>query len=206
MEILQIETQLLLLNKLQLDEKSRNSLEKIEASAKRCRDVIQKLLRFSEQEAEPEHLPCDLNKIIKDAFSLTEQSILSSGIQVRWELTDNLPKVLGASNQLMNVFLNIFNNARTAMKDSASGSRLTIRSEVSDDGLLAVTIIDNGKGIESENLDRIFEPFFTTKDVWTNTGLGLSVAFRIVADHGGKIDVISKPSDGTSICVRLPVI
>ncbi len=194
----------LLLSKLQLDEKSKKSLLKIESSAKRCRDVIQNLLKFSEQEAEPEHLPCDLNRIIRDAYSLTEQSMLSHGIEVHWELSDDIQQILGASWQLMNVFINVFSNARTAMMNNSSGSVLTIKT-IQSDGQVEVTVHDTGKGIEPDNMERIFEPFFTTKDIWTNTGLGLSVAYRIVADHGGKIEVQSEPGNGTNVCIRFPL-
>ena len=63
---------------------------------------------------------------------------------------------------------------------------------------------DDGKGIPPEHLPRIFEPFFTTKDQWSNVGLGLSVSYRIVAEHGGRIDVESRAGEGSTFTVRLP--
>ncbi len=196
----------LLLSKNPGDEKTRTALTKIESAAKRCRDVIQNLLRFSEQEAEAEHMPCDLGKVIEEAFSLTRERITSQGIRVVWELADGLPSVLGAHRQLMQVFLNLLNNARTAMEEGGEGGVLTITSRLREDGLVEVQVRDTGRGIPKEYLERIFEPFFTTKDVWTSTGLGLSVAFRIVSDHGGRIEVESQPGEGSTFRVLLPVV
>jgi signal transduction histidine kinase len=67
-----------------------------------------------------------------------------------------------------------------------------------------VEVKDTGKGISPEHLARVFEPFFTTKDVWTNTGLGLSVAYRIVSDHGGRISAQSEEGQGSTFVVALP--
>jgi signal transduction histidine kinase len=186
------------------DEKTRAALQKIEVAAKRCRDVIQTLLRFSEMETETDHVACDLNQVLVDALSLTQERILAQNIEVHWETDPRLPQVLGAPRQLMQVFLNLFNNARTAME---AGGHLTIRSRIREqDGAMAeITIQDTGKGIPAQHLDRIFEPFFTTKDVWTNTGMGLSVAFRIISDHGGRIEVASTAGQGSTFTVFLPL-
>ncbi len=183
------------------DEKALKALKKIEAAAKRCRDVIHNLLRFSEQEADPDHVPCDLGRILQDALSLTEERMTEQQIQVEWALAEDIPQILGAPHQLMQVFLNMFSNARTAMPD---GGHLTITCRPTADDAVEVLVADDGKGISAENQERIFEPFFTTKDVWTNTGLGLSVAYRTIADHGGRIEVESQPGHGATFRVVLP--
>ncbi|MBN2499092.1 MAG: HAMP domain-containing protein [Deltaproteobacteria bacterium] len=191
--------QLLLLK--QEDGKTREVLSEIEGSAKRCRDVIQKLLHFSEQEEEHDHLPVDLNKVVEDAFSLTRQRFESQQIEVRWNLDADLPELLGDQRQLMQVFLNLLSNARTAMPD---GGVLEIETSRRESEIVA-QVRDTGRGIPPEQIDRIFEPFFTTKDVWTNTGLGLSESYRIITDHGGRIVVESTLGSGSSFKVVLPV-
>ncbi len=178
------------------------SLQKIEAAAKRCRDVVQNLLRFSEQEPDAEHQPCDLNAVLRDAHSLTAARMAAAGIEVEWDLADDLPVVPAAPRQLMQVFLNLYDNARTAMQN---GGKLRIGSRRTAAGEIEISIADEGRGIDPQHRERIFEPFFTTKDVWTNTGLGLSVAFRIVSDHGGRIEVDSQPDAGAVFRVVLPV-
>ncbi|RME28542.1 MAG: sensor histidine kinase [Deltaproteobacteria bacterium] len=195
--------QLMMLKNDSMDGPARMELlRKVEAAARRCREIVQNLLRFSEQDVEAEHARINLEKVLRDAYSLTAQQLEQLGIEVLWELEPGL-EVMGDHRQLMRVFLNIIMNARTAMKDS--GGRLTIRAGRQGDSI-RVELIDTGKGMQPEVLDRVFEPFFTTKDVWTNTGLGLSVAYRIIADHGGNIEAESEPDKGSRFIVTLPVI
>ncbi len=191
----------LLLLKPNLPEPLVEPLRKIEAAARRCREVIVNLQHFSEAEPDPEHVPCDLKKVLYDAHSLIEQRLLASGIATEWNLSENVPPILGDHRQLMQVFFNLFSNARTAME---KGGSLFISLDRRADGEIEVQVRDTGKGIEPEHLSRIFEPFFTTKDEWTNTGLGLSVAYRIVTDHGGRLEVESQPGRGSLFRVVLP--
>ena len=191
----------LMLLKFKGDEKQQEILKKVETAAKRCKDVTQNLLRFSEQEADPEHVEIDLHQVLQDAYSMTEQRIEAQEIETVWELEPDMPHVLGDHRQLMQVFFNLFSNARTAME---SGGKLTVQSRWSQEGGVEVEVKDTGKGISPEHLARIFEPFFTTKDVWTNTGLGLSVAYRIISDHGGRISAESQEGQGSAFTVALP--
>jgi signal transduction histidine kinase len=96
----------------------------------------------------------------------------------------------------------MLSNARTAMM-KAPFRRLSIRSRATAAGV-EVVVVDTGKGITPEHLSRVFEPFFTTKDVWSNIGLGLSVAYRVVKEHEGRIDVESTVGQGATFTVRLP--
>ena len=192
-------TQLLLLRHKD-DQKTVTALKKIESGSKRCRDIVQNLLRFSEMDSDQSHVECDINQVLKDAFSLTQERITNQRIEVVWNLADQVLTVIAAKRQLMQVFLNLFNNARAAMPD---GGSLTISSQQEVDQIVCA-VKDTGKGIEPQHLDRIFEPFFTTKDVWTNTGMGLSVAFRIISDHAGQIEVDSRLGEGSVFRIVLP--
>ncbi|NMB73733.1 MAG: HAMP domain-containing protein [Myxococcales bacterium] len=191
----------LLLLKPNLPEPLVDTLRKIEAAARRCREVIVNLQHFSEAEPDPEHVPCDIKKVLYDAHSLIEQRLLAAGIATEWNLSENVPPILGDHRQLMQVFFNLFANAKTAME---KGGSLYVSIERRADGGIEVQVRDTGKGIAPEHLSRIFEPFFTTKDEWTNTGLGLSVAYRIVSDHGGRLEVESQPGRGSLFRVVLP--
>ncbi|MBW1809547.1 MAG: HAMP domain-containing protein [Deltaproteobacteria bacterium] len=190
----------ILINKFDGPEKQVEMLSKIESAAKRCREVTQNLLRFSEQEEDSEHVEVNLRQVLEDAYSLTEQQLQDQDITTNWKI-ESENKVIGDHRQLMRVFLNLFANARTAMN---KGGNLTIAMRLTGEGMVRVDISDTGKGIDAGQLDRIFEPFFTTKDVWTNTGLGLSVAYRVVSDHGGQISVESEPGSGSVFSVLLP--
>jgi signal transduction histidine kinase len=190
-----------MLLKFKGDEKQQEILKKVETAAKRCKDVTQNLLRFSEQEADPEHVEINLHEVLQDAYSMTEQRIQAQEIETIWELEPDLPHVMGDHRQLMQVFFNLFSNARTAME---TGGQLTVHSRWSQEGGVEVEVKDTGRGISPEHLARVFEPFFTTKDVWTNTGLGLSVAYRIISDHGGRISAQSEEGQGSAFTVALP--
>ena len=108
----------------------------------------------------------------------------------------------GDAGHLAQVVLNLVSNARTACLGREGGAiRVAVRREADE---VRIAVRDNGKGIAPEHLPRIFEPFFTTKDQWSNVGLGLSVSYRIVSEHGGRIRVESSPGEGSTFTVCLP--
>jgi signal transduction histidine kinase len=182
----------------------REPIEKIEQLARRCRDVTQKLLRFSQQRAEPDFQPIDLNRVVADAVTLAEGQIRAAGIALELDVSAPAPWVRGDAGHLAHVVLNLLSNARTACLGS-EGHRIAVSTR--QHGREArLTVRDDGKGISRESMPRIFEPFFTTKDLWSNVGLGLSVAYRIVAEHGGRIDVESSPGRGSAFAVILPAV
>jgi signal transduction histidine kinase len=112
-----------------------------------------------------------------------------------------IPRLRCHANQLNQVFMNILVNACQAIPDKG---QITIRTFLKDKDII-IQFTDTGVGISSENLSKIFDPGFTTKGVGVGTGLGLSISFRIVEDHGGKIDVASGVGKGSTFTVRLPV-
>jgi signal transduction histidine kinase len=182
----------------------REPVEKIEQLARRCRDVTQKLLRFSQQRAEPDLQPLDLNRVLADALTLAEGQIRAAGIALEVDAGEPVPWVRGDAGHLAHVVLNLLSNARTACLGS-EGHRISVATRLH--GREArLTVRDDGKGISREAMPRIFEPFFTTKDHWSNVGLGLSVVYRIVAEHGGRIDVESSPGKGSAFAVILPAV
>jgi two-component system, NtrC family, sensor kinase len=192
----------LLLEALPPGHPDREPLEKIEALARRCRDITQKLLRFSQQSAEPDFRELDPNRVVSDALSLAEGHVRAGGIGMDVALAEDLPRVRGDAGHLAQVVLSLVANARAAcIGKPGAGIRVSTRE---DQGEVAIAVEDDGKGIAPENLPRIFEPFFTTKDLWSNVGLGLSVSYRIVAEHGGRIDVKTRVGEGSLFTVRLP--
>jgi two-component system NtrC family sensor kinase len=118
------------------------------------------------------------------------------------EYNTQLPVVEADQSQLQQVFMNIILNAADAMNGTG---RLVLATRESDTaGFVDIAISDTGSGIPPENLDRIFDPFFTTKGVGHGTGLGLSVSYGIVQNHGGDITASSTPGKGTTFTVSLP--
>jgi C4-dicarboxylate-specific signal transduction histidine kinase len=193
--------QLLLLDR-PADDRDAAMLRKIEAQAKRAKEITANLLRFSQQRPVADLRPLDLNKVVGDALSLVQTQIDTESIQLVQELEPGLPPVKGDGGHLAQVVLNLVSNARTAMAKSGE-KRLTLATS-SAAGRVRLAVRDTGKGIPTASLSRVFEPFFTTKDVWSNVGLGLSVSFRIVSEHGGRIEVASEEGKGTTFTVDLP--
>jgi signal transduction histidine kinase len=113
-----------------------------------------------------------------------------------------IPPIICSPSQINQVFLNLVTNAVQAMEGGRGTLTLTTRSE---GGGVTVEVADNGKGIAPEVLPKIFDPFFTTKEVGKGTGLGLSVSYKIVQQHGGRIDVKSQVGAGTQFTVWLPI-
>ncbi|AKQ65540.1 Sensor histidine kinase [Myxococcus hansupus] len=178
------------------------TLRKIEQSAKRCKEITQNLLRFSQQRERAELRSVDLNAVVRDALSLTEHQLRSDGIVLTSVLSDGMARVRADPGHLSQVVLALVSNARTAMLKSPQ-KRLTLRTGEAD-GIGYVEVEDTGKGIAAHIRPRIFEPFFTTKDVWSNVGLGLSVAWRMVTEANGSIEVRSEVEQGSCFTVKLP--
>jgi signal transduction histidine kinase len=115
-----------------------------------------------------------------------------------------LPLIECAPSQINQVFLNLITNAAQATADDSTGE-ITLTTSVAPGGRVRVDISDNGHGIPENILSKIFDPFFTTKEVGQGTGLGLSIVYKIVQEHGGRIDVKSKVGQGTTFTVVLPI-
>lgn len=166
--------------------------------AMRVTDIASKLLTFARETPADRHA-VDVNAVVTDALALVEKQLDRSGVRVECRLTAGLPAVLGHANALQQVILNLVTNAGQALADHG-----TIRVTTATDsaGRVSIEVLDDGPGIPPEALAHVFDPFFTTKP--TGTGLGLSVSYGIVRDHGGTLDVRSEVGRGTTFTVVLP--
>ena len=172
--------------------------------ARRARDVVKRLLDFSRQ-SETLRIKADLNEILRDVLALMQHLFQINGVEVVSNFDNDLPWVLIDRNQMKQVFLNLLHNALNAMPNGGKLSIETSRRSRYDKQLVSVSIKDNGIGIDSVNLPRIFEPFFTTRADQGGTGLGLSVTYGIISEHGGVIEVESTPKSGSTFTVLLPI-
>ena len=174
-------------------------IDKVVKQTFRASEIVNNLLNFSRTSG-AEFTEVDLNAVVDEVLSLVAHPFRTAQVQVNRKLQQELPSVLGSSNKLQQVFLNLFLNARDAMP---SGGTVEVRT-TSYNGSVEVEIKDTGAGISRENLNRIFDPFFTTKPTGRGTGLGLSVSYGIVKEHSGKLDVRSTPGKGTSFRLEFP--
>jgi CheY-like chemotaxis protein len=170
----------------------------------RMAKIVRNLLYFARQRP-PERAPLDLHQVIEETLALRLNQLTLSGITVERDFAPALPLVSADSQQLQQVFLNLLLNAEQAIGSGRADGRIVFRTRVADAGrTVRVEVMDNGPGIPPEILPRIFEPFFTTKEVGSGTGLGLSVSYGIVQEHGGRLTAESEPGR-TVFILELPV-
>ena len=186
-----------------VDTKNRRYLDMIHKSAQRCQKIVQSLLSFARRH-QHERKPMPLNSMVEAVLEMLNYQLRTSNIEVVTQLDPSQPVVLADGHQIQQVFLNIINNARQAMENRQPGGRIKITTEAYDENV-RVTIQDNGPGISPENLQRIFDPFFTTKQVGQGTGLGLSLCYGIIKEHGGNITPSSTPGEGATFVIELPI-
>jgi signal transduction histidine kinase len=141
----------------------------------------------------------NLNEGLDSTLLLAKHLVKGVAIDKRF---GQIPEIICAPSQINQVFLNLITNATQALEPGKGKITLTTRSV---DGGVAVDVTDNGKGIPPEILPKIFDPFFSTKEVGKGTGLGLSICYKIVQEHGGRINVQSQVGTGTTFTVWLPL-
>ena len=144
--------------------------------------------------------PLDLRETLRDALSMVEVQAAEIGVETRLEENGAVPPVVGDREALRSLFTNLIINGMHAME--GRGGRLTV-SLSAEDGLARVRVADTGVGIGADHLPKIFEPYFSTKE--TGTGLGLAIAKKAVDEHAGSIRVESKPGEGTTFTVEIPI-
>jgi hypothetical protein len=193
----------MLAKQLSGDDTKSTLLDKIAKQTFRASEIVNSLLNFSRtSKAEFENV--DLARVIRETLGLIEHQLTRAGVVVDME---GLPALVVRANsgKMQQVFLNLFLNARDAMEGSPRGSRTLRIHAAASAGLARVQIQDSGRGIPASDLPRIFDPFFTTKGARKGTGLGLSVTYGIIREHGGTIDVESRPGSGANFLIELPL-
>lgn len=179
------------------------NLGAIKEQIQRTSVIVCHLREFGRDSSLEKHIDVDLNQIISRAFGFWGENFLSKNIVVSQELSENLPLVKGNAIELEQVFVNLFSNAKDALKNSRE-KNIFIRS-FRCENFVILEIEDTGSGIPSSIKSKIFEPFFTTKKVGDGTGIGLSVSYKIIQNHKGIINVETEEGKGTKFIIQLPV-
>jgi signal transduction histidine kinase len=190
-----------LLSTTPLSPEQKSLAEKISQQAKRVRALVASLLSFAKQ-APSAKTAQDLNVILHTALKLCQPHLHAANVQVSQELAESMPQVRGDANQLLQVFSHIINNAASAVADR-SGGVLTITTRLRGSSVL-IQFSDNGPGMAEP--DRVFDPFYTTRPVGQGTGLGLSMCYGIIQEHGGKISCRNKDEGGAVFLIELPAV
>jgi histidine kinase len=184
--------------------------EEIDSYVDRATKIIEHMREFG-RKTETELEKVNVNEVLKRAFEILRQQLKVRGIEVVWDLENDLAPVMADSNRLEQVFINLLINARDAIDEKwqtqphqkgDKAIRLTTRSDSRE---IIVEISDTGMGIPDQLLDRIFEPFFTTKKVGQGTGLGLSISYGIIQECKGNIQAVSHDGQGAGFIVKFPI-
>jgi PAS domain S-box-containing protein len=188
-----------------LDDAVRRGLETILSESERAARIVRNLLTFA-RKRQTTRAMVDVNQVVRETLALRAYEQRVSNIDVIDALAAGLPHVFADGHQLQQVLLNIVINAEQAMLAANGRGTLVVRSWHDAPGeSVLLEINDDGPGIPGDLQPKIFDPFFTTKDVGKGTGLGLTVAYAIMQEHGGHIRIESRPKKGASFFVALPV-
>jgi len=147
-----------------------------------------------------DRVPLDLNAVVDESLLLMQKPLGADNVQIVARLDRTLPPIVGDASSLHQVLMNLLTNAREAMPE---GGEVRIETSATERaGFIRLVVADTGSGIPADELSKIFDPFYTTKR--TGTGLGLSVTYGIIQEHGGTVDVQSRPGAGTTFILSFP--
>jgi two-component system NtrC family sensor kinase len=176
-------------------------VNKLYRQTQRTHRVVQNLLSFSRQR-KPMQSQVDLQRVLEDTLALREFDLKLNSIQLERNYDSAVPFITGDAHQLEQVFLNIINNAVDAIMDSARGGSLKVRIYAEGNRVCA-ELHDSGPGLKETS--KIFDPFYTTKKIGKGSGLGLSICYGIVKEHGGDIVAFNHEQGGAVFQLKLPI-
>jgi histidine kinase len=184
--------------------------EEIDSYVDRATNIINHMREFGRKsDLTPQKV--QINETLKKAFEILGQQLKVRGIEVVWDLEQDLPLIMAEPQRLEQVFINLLINARDAIDEKWQSpqppkgvKRITLKTR-SNSNRITVEINDTGTGIPKAILDRIYEPFFTTKKVGQGTGLGLSISYGIIQECNGRMKVASNKDEGASFILTFPI-
>jgi PAS domain S-box-containing protein len=147
-----------------------------------------------------DRVPLDLSAVVDEGVQLLQKPLAAENVRILASLDRTLPPIMGDATTLHQLLMNLLTNAREAMPD---GGQIRLETTAAErPGWIRLLVADTGAGIPAEDISKVFDPFYTTKR--TGTGLGLSVSYGIIQEHGGTVDVQSKPDAGTTFIISFP--
>jgi len=187
-------------------------LSKINSNVDRASKIIEHMRNFA-RKSDINFEKMSVNEILKRAYAIFSQQLKVRGIEVVWDLTEDLPFITADPSRIEQVFINLLVNARDAIEEKSKknasridNEKIFITTGMSKTRYIVVKVKDTGIGIEEETKEKLFEPFFTTKEVGKGTGLGLSISYGIIKECKGDIKAVSNENcDGTTFIIKFPI-
>lgn len=187
-----------------LDEATRRELDAIHNAADRAARIVRSLQTFA-RKRHTTRTTVDLNQVVRETLALRAEDQRASSIVLREHLAPGLPPVFVDPHQIQQIVLNLVINAEQAMVEAHGKGTLTVRSwQDPERDAVILEVTDDGPGVAEDVQAKVFDPFFTTKAVGKGTGLGLTVAYAIAQEHGGRLTIDSPPERGASFFLELP--
>lgn len=182
-------------------EKTEEIIRQMQSASGRIESVIRRVMDFS-RPGEPKFVSIDINTAIREAIELSSVSLRKRVIKIETSLAEDLPSCRADSQLTEQLVLNLITNAAEAMKNIDGDKKIEVSSSIENNHII-VSISDSGPGVPSNIRDKIFDPFFSTKN--DGTGIGLSIAQRIVTDHGGSLTVSQSKWGGAEFTIKIPI-
>lgn len=193
----------MLLRELPKDSSHYQDAYEIENAAKRCKEIVSQLLEFARSSNKENQAPVLVQDAIDMGVKFSHMNPEAKKVKINIESIPKNIMVMGEKNKLVQVFLNILQNAIHACRE---GGEIRVYTKLAKNNLLQIYFDDTGRGIKKSDLSKIFDPFFTTKEPGEGTGLGLSICYRILTEIGGSITAKSTEGKGSSFMVQLPTL
>jgi PAS domain S-box-containing protein len=185
-----------------LNEQAIQDIQVIQKHTENCKQIVKALLNFA-RVSDPDKVDTDIHAVVEDVLAVFMLQIHKKTINVEKVFMQDAPPVVLDAQQIKQVLMNILMNAGQSIETEGT---ITIETSVdAENNNLRLQIADTGPGIPEKIIDKIFDPFFTTKKEGSGTGLGLSVSYGIIKQHGGDIEVNSLPGKGTEFVILIPL-
>ena len=173
--------------------------------AERCKRIIDGLLKISRRHG-ADRVRTNLNEVVQSTLDLLGYQLRLANVRVERDFDATVPESMMDSFQIQQVLVNLITNAQHAVQESGRAGVVKVRTRRASATKIVVEVEDDGCGMSDAIQRRIFDPFFTTKGVGKGTGLGLSISYGIVKEHGGSLSATSRPGEGSTFRVELPVV
>ena len=189
----------------ELDDRTRRDVDAIHNAAERAARIVRNLQMFA-RKRHTTRTTVDLNQVVRETLALRAYEQRAANVRVIDGLAAGLPPVFADPHQIQQILLNLIINAEQAMLAAHGRGTLILRSwQDPDRDAVLLEVSDDGPGVPEDVQSKIFDPFFTTKAVGKGTGLGLTVAYAIAQEHGGRLSVAAGREGGASFLLELPV-